>query len=80
MVSKVSKETFKYFKLKEHEKRIYQNSGIQQKQCLEERHKPKASRRKEIKIREVNETENSKTEKNQQNQSLVILSIKLINL
>ena len=46
----------------------------------EERHKPKASRRKEIKIREVNETENSKTEKNQQNQSLVIFSIKLINL
>lgn len=34
----------------------------------------------EIKIRaEINETENSKIEKNQQNQNLIILSIKLIN-
>ena len=47
----------------------------------EEPHKPKASGRREIKIREVNETETENNkQKNPHNQGLVILSIKLINL
>lgn len=81
MVLKVSRETFKYFQLKKVKIQFikileYSKNSAEK----EEQYKAKASRRREINTREVNENENNKTEKNPQNQSLVILSMKLINL
>lgn len=76
---KVSREIFFNFNLKG-SKNIISKFGDVAKTMLRKKSKINLRQAEEIKIRaEINETENSKTEKNQQNLNLIILSIKLIN-